>query len=112
MEIKKDGENQGTKEDILRYLLWYGKENKFRLARVFKVGTEEVIAALSALENEGKIEMKGSKAKPITKLTTKSRRKELERGAENVEEVAAPEEADKEAEESEKGVEQWLADMR
>ncbi len=44
-----------TKEDILRYLFKYGKENKYRLARVFKVGTEEVIAALSALEKERKI---------------------------------------------------------
>ena len=57
----------GTKEDILRYLLKSGKENKYRLARVFKVGTEEVIAALSVLEKERKIEMEGGKAKGVTK---------------------------------------------
>lgn len=73
----------GTKEDILRYLFRYGKENKYRLARVFKVGTEEVIAALSALEKERKIEMEGGKAKGITK----SKQKKFEREAEKSEEV-------------------------
>ena len=67
MEIKKDSGNREIKEGILRYLLQSGKENKYRLARVFKVGTEEVMEALSALENERKIEMEGGKAKRTTK---------------------------------------------
>ncbi|GEM_PF-4714389 len=97
-------ENLKIKEDIVRYLLRYGKENKYRLARVFKVGTEEVLEALSTLENEGRIEMEGSKAKGI--IT--SRGKELEKEAEKLEEVEPP----KEVEESEKGIKQWLANLR
>lgn len=109
MEIKKNSGNWETKEAILRYLLRFGKENKYRLARVFKIGTEEVIEVLRALENERKIEMQGSKAKPITKLMrTRSMKKELAREAEELEEIEPP----KEAEESEKAIEQWLADMK
>lgn len=110
MEIKKHGRDGAIKEALLKYLLWSGKENKYRLARVFKIGTEEVIEVLQALENERKIEMEGGKAKPITALRKKAtlRKKEMERGAEKVEEV----EASPEAEESEKGVGQWLADMK
>ncbi len=104
MEIKKNSENQGAKEDILKYLLKSGKENKYRLARVFKIGTEEVITALCALENEGKIEMEGSKAKPITT----SGKKEPEREAGKLEEVEAP----TATEEAEKEIGQWLADMK
>ncbi len=109
MEMKKDCGDRGTTEAVLKYLLRFGKENKFRLARVFKIGTEEVVAALSALENEGKIEMERSKAK--AKPITKSRKKELVREAENVEVVEAPQKVDKKAEESENEIGQWLADM-
>lgn len=117
MEIKKDSGNKETvgnketKDAVLRYLLRFGKENKFRLARVFKIGTEEVIAALQALENERKIVMEGSKAKPVTR----SMKKELERGAEKVGEVGEIEsstESSTAVEESEKAIEQWLADMK
>ena len=56
----------GNKENILRYLLRFGKGNKYELAIVFKIGTEEVIADFSALEKERKIELEGGKAKVIT----------------------------------------------
>lgn len=65
------------KEALLKYLLRFGKENKFRLARVFKMGTEEVIAALQDLENERKIEMEGSKARVIIKPESEEAKKSL-----------------------------------
>lgn len=67
-------------ERILTYLLVYGKENKYRLARALKIDVWEVTKALSALEEEGKIEMKGGRAifvkrgKPITAKTGKRKK--------------------------------------
>ena len=47
---------------ILTYLSIYGKENKYRLASALKIDDWEVTKALSALEEEGKIEIKDGRA--------------------------------------------------
>ena len=47
---------------ILTYLSIYGKANKYRLASALKIDDWEVTKALSALEEEGKIEIKDGRA--------------------------------------------------
>jgi len=55
----------GIQEDVLQYLLAYGKENKYKMATTLKIDVGELTKALGALEQQGKIEMKTGRVIPI-----------------------------------------------
>ena len=85
----------GISEKILNYLSIHEKENKYRLASALKIDAWEVTKALSALEGEGKIEIKDGRAilvKEKEPITAKIRKRKRQSKVEKDETEEKPEE--------------------
>ena len=85
-------------EKILTYLSTSGKENKYRLASALKIDDWELTKALSALEEEGKIEIKDGRAilvkgkKSITKVGKLKKEPKIEEEQPVEEKIEQPQE--------------------